>query len=115
MPFYDPTAPISIFDGASDGYGYAIAQPGLSTLHWTYNWDCTRPGRAVPSLAPIELTTPTVSFDVISFAFRWDEPTTLRPILLFGTGDGVGGTKIIGRFRDGVSAADDTRPGPHYP
>lgn len=113
----DPREPIIIFAGGENGMGWAVAPSHLpegSTYNWSFNWDCRIPGRATPSLAPMEVVQggSGMGFAPITTVIEWEETTPFRPYLLFGVstvGTGASGNTLLQPIADGTLGTNDTR------
>lgn len=113
----DPRNSITILGSGAEGYGHAVAPPDLpegSTYHWTYNWNLTIPGRAVPTLAPmvVNYTAPNATnttFAPVVAAVEWEETTPFRPFILYGSAVALTGqAKLVLKLLDGAVSGEDT-------
>ena len=94
------TAPVTLFDGGQDGFGYSLKVPGLHTYNWAINMNCEQAGVAYPENLPFKTdawvlgNSAKAGNNPITVAFEWVDASGY-PMLLWATGDGAADAKLL--------------------
>lgn len=102
---------IDLFSGGEDGYGYAVAVPGLKTYHWSINMDHDSAGKVLPATAPWFIKG-VFAQNPITAAFEWKH-TDGNPAVFLASGNGSAKARILRFFDDAYANIDEQAIDPY--